>query len=200
MINIIFSLTQTKEDIIAEFEERFQQEEYSNYSLVRNKEWPYGYDATWAIALMLNASQDVVDGETENGTRLEHFDYQNKEMARLFFDLLNDTDFEGLTVSQGMIAIVHISRITKISHLGGYTGGRFLSGSFVIGGWWIDHTLPNNKRTAGKSTPVEGIPRIVEQRGISHITFELSRLRKSPKFTSPPPLCHYLARARLRRS
>ena len=35
-----------------------------------------------------------------------------------------------------------------------YTHGfRFLRGSFVIGGWWIDHP-PNNKRTAEKSTPV----------------------------------------------
>ncbi|XP_072030641.1 gamma-aminobutyric acid type B receptor subunit 2-like [Amphiura filiformis] len=66
---------------------------YSEYS-------PNGYDAAWAIALMLNRSSEVLKNKVfANGKkrRLEEFTYDDWEMASLFLDLLNETDFTGMS-------------------------------------------------------------------------------------------------------
>lgn len=63
---------------------------------------PFGYDAAWALALMLNRSIDVLSHRNfSNGKtrRLEDFTYDDAEMAQVFFDLLKETDFVGATVS-----------------------------------------------------------------------------------------------------
>ncbi|XP_022091351.1 uncharacterized protein LOC110979652 isoform X2 [Acanthaster planci] len=78
-------------------------------SLLRNRmEWPenrgytwnslspYGYDAVWAIALALNKSVEVLKSE-RYGRRLEDFTYDDREMAELFFKLLNETEFTGVS-------------------------------------------------------------------------------------------------------
>ncbi len=63
----------------------------------------YGYDAAWSVALMLNKSVNVLkdtnftDGEEH---RLEHFTYQDSEMTQVFFRLLKETDFIGVSVSK----------------------------------------------------------------------------------------------------
>ncbi len=63
---------------------------------------PFGYDAAWAIALMLNRSVGVLEHTVFSDNkprRLEDFTYDDKEMAQVFFDLLKETDFTGATVS-----------------------------------------------------------------------------------------------------
>ncbi|XP_038071683.1 uncharacterized protein LOC119740441 [Patiria miniata] len=57
---------------------------------------PYGYDAAWAIALALNKSVEVLKSE-RYGRRLEDFTYDDREMAELFFTLLNETEFDGVS-------------------------------------------------------------------------------------------------------
>ena len=62
----------------------------------------YGYDATWAVALMLNTSVAVLkemmflDGRKR---RLEDFTYDDSEIAELFYKLLGETVFTGVSVS-----------------------------------------------------------------------------------------------------
>ena len=74
---------------------------YCNRTLVPNTIWPHGYDSAWALALTLNKSVEVLKNKSvSNGTtwKLENFTYKDREMARLFFNLLKNTEFEGLTV------------------------------------------------------------------------------------------------------
>ncbi|XP_072018246.1 gamma-aminobutyric acid type B receptor subunit 2-like [Amphiura filiformis] len=63
-----------------------------------NYEWqsysPLGYDAAWAIALMLDKAVPVLKTK---GLRLEDFTYDDKEMGRTFFELLNETRFTGVS-------------------------------------------------------------------------------------------------------
>ncbi|XP_072028219.1 gamma-aminobutyric acid type B receptor subunit 2-like [Amphiura filiformis] len=60
----------------------------------------FGYDAAWAVGLMLNKSVEVLknkvfaDGEKR---RLENFTYDDSEMGSLFAELLNETDFVGMS-------------------------------------------------------------------------------------------------------
>ncbi|XP_072031852.1 gamma-aminobutyric acid type B receptor subunit 2-like [Amphiura filiformis] len=61
---------------------------------------PFGYDAAWAIALMLNKSIEILDDMVFSDSktrRLEDFTYDDEEMAALFFELLKETDFIGTT-------------------------------------------------------------------------------------------------------
>ncbi|XP_072016480.1 gamma-aminobutyric acid type B receptor subunit 2-like [Amphiura filiformis] len=55
---------------------------------------PLGYDAAWAIALMLDKAVSVLKTK---GLRLEDFTYDDKEMGRIFFELLNETRFTGVS-------------------------------------------------------------------------------------------------------
>ena len=57
---------------------------------------PLGYDAAWAIALMLNKSVSVLETQDRG---LEDFTYDDVEMGKLFFELLNQTNFLGVSVS-----------------------------------------------------------------------------------------------------
>ena len=69
---------------------------------------PFGYDSVWALALMLNRSVEVLKtNEFEDGTKrkLEDFTYEDREMMLLFFDLLNETDFIGLTVDLYILSV-----------------------------------------------------------------------------------------------
>ncbi|XP_072016482.1 gamma-aminobutyric acid type B receptor subunit 2-like [Amphiura filiformis] len=63
-----------------------------------NYEWqsynPFGYDAAWAIALVLDKAVSVLKIK---GLRLEDFTYDDKEMGRIFFELLNETRFTGVS-------------------------------------------------------------------------------------------------------
>ncbi|XP_072030785.1 gamma-aminobutyric acid type B receptor subunit 2-like [Amphiura filiformis] len=59
---------------------------------------PYGYDAAWLIALMLNKSVEVLKEKVfSNGKKrqLENFTYQDGEMAQMFLDLMNEIEFDG---------------------------------------------------------------------------------------------------------
>ena len=76
-------------------EERLTWPRYKDFE--ENLLAPYGYDAAWAIALMLNQTAQTL---SENTTRrLEDFNYDDSEMAQMFFDTLNNTNFIGVTVS-----------------------------------------------------------------------------------------------------
>ncbi|KAJ8044508.1 Gamma-aminobutyric acid type B receptor subunit 1 [Holothuria leucospilota] len=62
----------------------------------------FGYDAIWAIALMLNQSSAIMEagGLTDGSSRnLEDFNYDDKEMAQLFFKVFQNLRFQGATVS-----------------------------------------------------------------------------------------------------
>ncbi|XP_072030306.1 gamma-aminobutyric acid type B receptor subunit 2-like [Amphiura filiformis] len=88
----------TPQELISELQERMEWEVNQQYTW--NVYAPFGYDAAWAIALMLNRTIEIlktkvfVDGKTR---RLEDFNYDDWEMARMFFDLLKLTDFEGMS-------------------------------------------------------------------------------------------------------
>ena len=90
---------------------------------------PFGYDAAWAIALMLNRSVGVLEHTVFSDNkprRLEDFTYDDKEMAQVFFDLLKETDFTGATVSM----IVFLSSICYWNFsLLLFNGNRYLSES-----------------------------------------------------------------------
>ena len=81
--------------------------ENSNYTW--NEYGTSAYDATWAIALMLNASLEVLrewvfsDGKQR---RLEDFTYGDSEMTRIFLDLLSKTDFIGVSVRILLVTLV----------------------------------------------------------------------------------------------
>ena len=74
---------------------------YSNYTWTDDA--PYSYDAVWAVALMLNKTAEALEektftyGETR---RLENFNYDDREMADIFFDIMQQTNFSGMSVSQ----------------------------------------------------------------------------------------------------
>ncbi|KAK2188874.1 hypothetical protein NP493_117g04006 [Ridgeia piscesae] len=71
-------------------------ERTSNVNKTAYQEAPYGYDSVWAIASMLNRSQQEME---LNGwdRRLENFTYQDTEMADLFLRLMNSTQFQGVS-------------------------------------------------------------------------------------------------------
>ena len=73
--------------------------ENANYT--SNNRAPLAYDATWVIALMLNASVEVLrEWVFSDGTRrrLEDFTYDDSEMTQIFLNLLSKTDFIGVSV------------------------------------------------------------------------------------------------------
>ena len=90
MLNI-----QTSADYVKRLEERLTWPRYRDYDW--NLLAPYGYDAAWAIALMLNQTAQTLSDNTAR--RLEDFNYDDSELAQMFFDTLNDTYFIGVTVS-----------------------------------------------------------------------------------------------------
>ncbi|XP_070577493.1 gamma-aminobutyric acid type B receptor subunit 2-like [Ptychodera flava] len=78
--------------------ERLKRPENSNYAW--NGLSPYGYDATWTVALMLDEASKIMKARRlpDNSVkRLEDFTYDDEEMTELFFDLLTDTYFLGVS-------------------------------------------------------------------------------------------------------
>ena len=57
----------------------------------------YAFDSIWAAALMLN--------ETSNATRPEDFVLGSDKFSRKYQELLNDQEFEGLSVSLSVMFI-----------------------------------------------------------------------------------------------
>ena len=67
-----------------------------------NNRNPQGYDATWAIALMLNQTAELLKSRPfSDGLfhRLEDFTYDDDEMRGLFMDVLPNVKFDGVSVS-----------------------------------------------------------------------------------------------------
>ena len=92
---------QTPQEFESDLRTRLLRPEYSD--CIYNEYGPYGYDAVWALALMLNRSVEILktyDFDDDKRRCLEDFDYGNREMSRLFFELLNETEFMGLSVWQ----------------------------------------------------------------------------------------------------
>ena len=85
---------------MSQLKERFKWPENKKY--VYTDYATFGYDAVWAVALMLNKSMEVLEGKLfSNGEKrtLEDFNYDDFEMAQLFLDMLNKTSFDGMSVS-----------------------------------------------------------------------------------------------------
>ncbi|XP_072048110.1 gamma-aminobutyric acid type B receptor subunit 2-like [Amphiura filiformis] len=84
---------------------------------------PYGYDAVWAIGLMLNKSaQELAETVFADGKkrRLEDFNYEDSELFKIFTDNLDQTDFDGMT---GQVTFRGGDRLvdTSIGQMQGYT-------------------------------------------------------------------------------
>ncbi|XP_071791804.1 gamma-aminobutyric acid type B receptor subunit 1-like [Asterias amurensis] len=92
-----------------------------NQAYVWNSLAPYGYDATWAIALALDKAVGILktkrfaDGRIKS---LEDFTYDDREMADLFFTLLNETEFPGVSGPVGFRGSDRVG-ITQIEQLQG---------------------------------------------------------------------------------
>ncbi len=97
----------TPQELVSEWNERITWPKYAGYT--KTDKAPFGYDAAWAIALMLNKSAEVLkekvfaDGQTR---RLEDFTYDDDEMAQMFFDLLKDSNFDGMTVIKHYVYLI----------------------------------------------------------------------------------------------
>ncbi|XP_072028271.1 gamma-aminobutyric acid type B receptor subunit 1-like [Amphiura filiformis] len=91
----------TSKQLEFELRERMKWEENSGYTF-QSDYVGFGYDAAWAVGLMLNKSVEVLKNKVfANGEkrRLEDFTYGDSEMGSLFADLLSETDFVGMSVS-----------------------------------------------------------------------------------------------------
>lgn len=85
--------------------------ENSNYTW--NEYAAPAYDATWAIALMLHESVEVMrEWVFPDGTRrrLEDFTYGDSEMTQIFLHLLSKTDFIGVSVR------IRFSKLVRNNH------------------------------------------------------------------------------------
>ncbi|XP_070534990.1 gamma-aminobutyric acid type B receptor subunit 2-like [Ptychodera flava] len=77
-------------------------EEYSNYvggnveSLSGYQEAPYGYDSVWTIALMLQQAEQRLQSMSP-AKSLADFNYNDTEMAEMFFRIMSHTNFEGVS-------------------------------------------------------------------------------------------------------
>ena len=92
-------LHKTVEEFRTELLERLKRPENQQFQWHNRN--PYGYDATWAVALMLNQSVQMLKTKTFDDNRirrLEDFTYDDNDMARMFLNLFEDTDFEGVSV------------------------------------------------------------------------------------------------------
>ena len=91
---------QTTEELMSQLKERFKWPENKDYRF--HDFGAFGYDAAWAVALMLNKSVEVLKEKvfsTGEKRRLQDFNYNDSEMAQLFLDMLNQTSFNGMSVS-----------------------------------------------------------------------------------------------------
>lgn len=76
-------------------------------------EAPLAYDAVWAIAKAFNRT---IAKLAQTNQLLEHFTYSNKEMSQVIMDSMEETKFEGVSVSCSKAA-KHISTAFVGGHL-----------------------------------------------------------------------------------
>ena len=79
---------------MALYQEYLKLPQWSNY--IYHRDGPFGYDAAWAIGLMLDKAAIILH---DTGRRMDEFSYDDDEMGKLFFTLLNETRFIGVSVS-----------------------------------------------------------------------------------------------------
>ncbi|XP_072023148.1 gamma-aminobutyric acid type B receptor subunit 1-like [Amphiura filiformis] len=111
---------------------------------------PYGstgYDGAWIIALMLHEAALVL--EERNATkRLEDFTYNDPEMRDLFFKLLADIQFEGVSgpvsfINGDRIGIIQLEQLQKLTHqIVGYHDIRKDELRWVSSLTWQDNEVP----------------------------------------------------------
>ena len=92
---------QTPDNYTSLIKKRLTWPKYS--SCVFNELSAFGYDAVWALALMLNRSVERLETtpfDDGKKRKLEDFTYEDGNMTAIFLNLLNDTDFIGLTVCE----------------------------------------------------------------------------------------------------
>ena len=91
---IIFLVFQNASTYLAEVRKR------NNQTLARTS---YAFDSIWAAALMLN--------ETSNETRPEDFVLPSDKFSDEYKDLLEEQEFEGLSVSYRILYIIVFQRV-----------------------------------------------------------------------------------------
>ncbi|XP_072030730.1 gamma-aminobutyric acid type B receptor subunit 1-like [Amphiura filiformis] len=99
----------TPQQLESQLRDRMEWPAYRNYTWIDDA--PYSYDAVWAVALMLNKTAKALEEKTFlNGetSRLENFTYEDSEMAKMFFDILQQTIFFGMS---GPVAFEHGDRL-----------------------------------------------------------------------------------------
>ena len=90
----LFFIPKTSDQYVTLLKAYLQQPEWQSYSC--HRDGPFGYDAVWAIGLMLHKAVRVLNME---GKKIEEFTYDDERMGQLFFELLNQTSFIGVSVS-----------------------------------------------------------------------------------------------------
>ena len=91
---------QTPQQLVSELQKRMLLPIYKNYTWIDDA--PYSYDAVWAVALMLHKTAKALEEKTfVNGEarRLENFTYDDWEMANMFFRIMQQTNFSGMSVN-----------------------------------------------------------------------------------------------------
>ncbi len=71
---------------------------------------PFGYDAAYAVAVALDKAVPILK---KRGKRLEDFTYDDDEIGRVIFELLNETKFTGVSVGK----YIYFYRTSDISLL-----------------------------------------------------------------------------------
>ena len=66
------------------------------------------YDGAWIIGLMLHDAAEKLK-KLNTSKRLEDFNYLDSEMKDLFFQLLADVQFEGVSVSFPILILLVLS-------------------------------------------------------------------------------------------
>ncbi|XP_072022903.1 gamma-aminobutyric acid type B receptor subunit 1-like [Amphiura filiformis] len=111
----------TSREYVSRLKLRLTQPENLKYDF--NPYGSTGYDGAWSIALMLHEAALVLEGR--NATRrLEDFTYNESEMRDLFFKLLADVQFEGVSmvvenfINGDRIGVIQLEQLqSKIWHI-----------------------------------------------------------------------------------
>ena len=96
----IYIFSKTSSEYVHRLKLRLAQPENQIYDY--NQYGAPAYDAAWSIGLMLHQASARLENMTfsdKTTKRLEDFTYNSGEMKDLFFELLADIQFEGVSVS-----------------------------------------------------------------------------------------------------
>ncbi|XP_072029936.1 gamma-aminobutyric acid type B receptor subunit 2-like [Amphiura filiformis] len=151
--------------------------EYKDYvggnpeSLTGYTEAPYGYDSVWTIALMLQEAERQLQLLDPPQT-VVNFTYDNDNMTKLFFEIMNATDFEGVSgpvqfnTNGDRKALIQIKQIQEGKEIRvGIYNPASISGTPLL---WLNDTPI---RWQGGKPPVDSIIIREEYNSISFVLF-----------------------------